>query len=156
LALTAGERARLVVDTMAKTKAIEHRRAALPHLAWRTVAEPHRHLDVLIGRQRFEEIVGLEDESDVPANGDEFLARHPRQAPVEERDCALLHRAQGADQADERRLARARGAGHHDQLSSTDFDAVLEQDLISRFPFPEIVIDPVDANDQLRLALRNA
>ena len=117
LTLAAGERARLVVDAMSETEPLEHVHAALSHLPCRATAELYSHLDVLVGRQRVEQIVGLENETEISAHVHELLARQAGEIAIEDPDGALLHRAQGTDQADESRLAGTRRSGHDHELS---------------------------------------
>jgi hypothetical protein len=87
----------------------------------RVAAQPgpdQRDLGVGPGRQVPEQVVVLEDEADdlaVVAVGGDLVQR-----------CAVDHDPAGgravqtADQGQERRLARARGAGEHDELAGLD------------------------------------
>src|SRR5215831_452049 len=111
---------------MPKAQAFEHRHASRAHLARRPATDLHRHLDVLVSRQRVEQIVRLENETDVAANCDKLLGRHPRQVSVEDLDCALLYRAQSTNEAKEGGLSGAGRPGHDNQLSRTDLDAIVE------------------------------
>ena len=68
-----------------------------------------RQEDVLLGRQRRDEVEGLEDEADVVAPGPgEVLLAQGGQLGVAEEDPAAGHRVQAGGAVHERRLARAR------------------------------------------------
>src|SRR6516162_7663855 len=75
---------------------------------------------------------------------------------AEELDCTLLHGAQGADEAEQRRLAGARRSGHDDQLPWINFDAIVKQYLVSGVSLAKIVIDPLDAHNGRGFDLGNA
>jgi hypothetical protein len=56
------------------------------------------------GAERVEQIVHLENEPDVASHGDEIAALRARQVAAENFDPSGLHRAQGANQGQQRRL----------------------------------------------------
>ena len=133
LPLAAGQRARLVVDAMAEPEPLQHRDAAAAHFRRRKLAgQLQRHLDVLVGRQRLEQIVHLEDEPDLAPHADQFARAEMRQVAAEHLEPALLQRAQRADQRQQRGLSGPGRAGHHDQLSGQDVEADVEQHLEAR------------------------
>src|SRR5262249_9729807 len=66
-------------------------------------------------------------------------------------DPARLHRPQRADQGQQGRLPGSGGAGHDDELTGFNLDAVVEQDLIARFAVAEEIIDVVDPYGRARL-----
>ena len=67
LPLAAGELVRLVEDAVAQAEVREQVADAGVGLGRRVILKLHRHADVLIRRQRVEQIVGLEDEADAAA-----------------------------------------------------------------------------------------
>ena len=61
-------------------------------------------------------------------------------------DRSFLHRPQRADEAKECRLARPRWTRHDHELSGTDFDGVLEENLVAQSAVGVAVVDPIDAD----------
>ena len=150
LALAARQHPRLIVDAVSKAEPVEDLGAAPAHRVRPFVAELHRHLDVFVGGQRVEQVMHLKDKADIAPDRDEFPRRQPRQIAAEDFDAAFLHRAQGADQGQERRLAGARGTGHHDQLARRNVDPVVEQHLVARHTLAVKVVEPVHHHDRRR------
>ncbi len=150
LALAAREQPRLVVDPMAEAEPLQELQAMPAPDLRRLVTKLLRHLDVFVGGQRLEQVVHLKDEADLAAHRDQIVRRQPPQVATQHRDPTLMHRAQGADQGQQRGLAGARGAGHHDELARRDLDPVVEQDLIARDTLAVIVVERVDRHDRRR------
>src|SRR5262245_24272444 len=94
----------------------------------------------------------LEDESDVAPYSHEFGAPQARQAAVQNFDSTGLHRSQRADQSQQGRLPGSRGAGHNDELTGFNLDAVVEQHLIARLALAKEITDVVDSHRRARLA----
>jgi hypothetical protein len=65
LLLTAGELARTVLHAVAESDGADH--VVDPLLVARIAAEHHRQADVLLGRERRDEVEGLEDEAHLGA-----------------------------------------------------------------------------------------
>ena len=152
LALAARQLARLVVDAGAEPEALQHGDAALAHLRARMAAgELQRHLHILVGGQRFEEIVHLEDKADVAPDMHEIAGGQPGEIMAHQVDPALLDRAQRADQGQQRGLPRARRAGHHHQLPGLDRKPDVEQHLVLCVALAVVKIDGVDPHHRVRL-----
>ena len=113
---------------------LEHRRGARARLArCERAVELCSHLDVLLGGQRVEQVVGLEYVADLPTHSGEDATLGTEQLGAEDPDAPGLGRAQRADQGQERRLARPRRPGDDHDLARSDLDAdVLEDGLAER------------------------
>ena len=152
LALSPRQRARLVLGTRAEPQALQHGDAALAHFRGRMAAgELQRHLHILVGGQRLEEVVHLEDKADVAPDAHQPARPEPGEIMAEDVDPALLQRAQRADQGQQCGLARARRAGHHHQLPGLDREPDVEQHLVLRVALAIGEIDAVDPHDRVRL-----
>ena len=64
-ALAAREKSRFVTDPVAEPEALQNVGAAPPYFIPRSISELRRHLDVLVGGKRVEQIVHLKDEANV-------------------------------------------------------------------------------------------
>ena len=138
---------RLVVEAMAEPEPVQHLDPELAHVRRRArPVELQGKLDVLVGAQRVEQIVHLKDEADAAPDPHQLARRERCQVLPQHLDPALLHRAQRADQGQHRGFARARGAGHHHQLSGRDVDMVVEQHLKPRVALAVEEIDGVGAH----------
>ncbi len=141
LALPAGQRPRPVVDPGAEPEPFQHRHPPLAHFGGGVIpGQLHRHLDVLVGGQRLEQIMHLKDEADVAAHPNQRIAGQLRQIVSEHLDASVLHAPQRPDQRQERRLPRPGRAGHHHELPGRHVETDIEQHLIARLAFavPEI------------------
>jgi hypothetical protein len=143
------KRARLAVDPVGEAEPFENGDPAPPHLARRAGADLHRHLDVLVGRQRVEQVVRLEDEPDVAPYRGQLAPAEMRQVAAQHLDLAALDRAQGADQRQEGGLAGAGGAAEDDALTRHNCHRDIEQDLVLRRAAAEGVVEAGDAHDDL-------
>ena len=144
LLLSARERPRLVVNAVAEPEAGEHLRAAGAVRLVVKREQLHRHLHVLQGRERLEQVVGLEDETQVSPQGNHFAGRGPVQFPPQHVQAAFLHRAQRADERQQRGLARARRAGHDDDLAAGHREVVVEEHLLLQLALAKIVLQLAD------------
>ena len=90
-----------------------------------------RQADVLDRVERAEQVVSLENETDLAAEAAEVVVVHPGQLVTEHLDGAAvrLELAKAADQGQERRLPRARLARHDDDLTGVEVEGVLAEDL---------------------------
>ena len=95
----------------------------------------------------FEQIVRLEDEADVAADRHQFGARQADEIVVEHADVAVLHRAQRADQTEQRRLAGPRGPRHDDKLARRDIEPIVEQNLVAGRALAEMMIEVRDLDE---------
>ena len=148
LALAAGELLRIaLVEARELDEVEELHRAAADFLARRpglARADLEAERDVLEHRHVAEERVGLEDEADVAV-----LHGLRRCVLVAEEDAAGGRRLEAGDEAEERGLARARGAEERDQLARLD----AHRDVVERRVAAEFLADVLDANIQARLPL---
>ena len=111
LVLAAGELRREVVEPLPHAQPGQDRLGPAVHLGDRPRLQRRGHAHVLDRRQRAEQVVELEDEADVPAQRHVPAPAQPGDVVAEHADLALLDAPQGADERQERRLARARRAG---------------------------------------------
>ena len=90
--------ARQVIDPVAEPDCFEHLDGAAPRLVTRNRSlELQPHLDVLAGRQRGEQVVRLEDETDVLSGFHERARARPVQLMPQHRQAAVLHGPEGSD-----------------------------------------------------------
>src|SRR6516225_3172170 len=108
--------------------------------------ELQRHAHILIGSQGGEQIVCLEDETDALADVHQLLGIEVGQVFADHLQRAFLDRPQAAAQGEQRGFSRSGRAGHDDNLAGHHFQVVLEQDLLARFPFAEIMAYPIDSD----------
>src|SRR5579883_3458371 len=141
---------RPVVDTVAKPELLEDFDAASAHLLRPLAAKLHGHFDIFVGAQRVEQVVHLKDKADVAPHSDKLARRQLRQFATEYRNAPRLDRTERSDQGQQRRLAGARGTGHHDQLGRLNFDAIVEQNLIARGPLAVEMVYPTDLHRRRR------
>ena len=90
----------------------------------------------------------LKNKTEISAHRHELLARQAGEIAIEDPDGALLDRAQGADEAEQGRLAGTRRSRHDDELPRADLNAVAKQHLVSRFAFAVMVIEALHVNDR--------
>ena len=102
-----------------------------------------------MGGQGIEQVVGLKNEADLAANRDELPLAQPGELLAHQPDASLLHGAQGPDQGQQSGLARARGAGHDDQLAGVKVEVVVVQDLLAGLALTEPVIHVPHRDDRL-------
>jgi hypothetical protein len=135
LTLAARELARVLVQVLAEADRLEHGAGAGADRA-PACARLHqeRHLDVLVRRERLDQVVGLENEADLlPHRFEHGLAR-AAELLTEHRERAVLRRAERPDQREQRRLPAPRRAGHDHNLALGDVDRDVEEDLLLQAP----------------------
>ena len=103
-----------------------------------------RHLHVLQGGERLEQVVGLEDKAQLASQVDQSAGRGPVQFASQHLQAALLHGAQRADERQQRGFARAGGAGHDDDFAAGHVEVVVEEHLLLQVALAEIVLQVVD------------
>ena len=124
LLLPARELAREVVHALREPheaqRGLHVRRAAPPPRSGR---QQQRQLDVAIGREHGDQVVGLEHEAHVArAPGGELAARHRRDLVAGHADGAGARHVQAAEQVEQRRLARSARAHEGDELARADVE----------------------------------
>jgi hypothetical protein len=113
------------------------------------------HAHVLKGRERFEQVVPLENEADHLPHPDPLLLSHAHQravtlpGDVPDFDVALLEGTEAADQREHGCLAAAGRATHDNELTRLQGQVVVEQHLGAGFPGPVIVVDGADTEQRL-------
>ena len=128
----------MVVQALAEADGLEQPVPA-PLFGSRVAAVERSESITFCGRgERVEQVVGLEDVADVPADRSS-AARCAAQLLAEDPHAALLRRAQRADQRQHRRLARARGPGHDDDLAGAGSRRDVEQICRRSAPAVEVV-----------------
>src|SRR5262249_22976265 len=103
-----------------------------------------RHLHVLAGAERGQQVVGLEDEPDVAPHAlEQAFAPAPQLAP-QDAQAAVLGGAQPGHEGEERGLPRARGPGHDHDLPRPDLGGDVEEDLPAQGPVAVVMVDLLD------------
>ena len=155
LLLPARHLAGKVVHAVPQPHLLEQLDAALPRLAPTDGGvDVEGHLDVLARGERVEQVVGLEDESDVAAHLHHRLRAGAAQLLVQNAEAAVLHRAQGADQSQEGRFSRTGGPRADDDLAREYLRRDVEQDLLPELPLAEVVIQVADRDQWFHMETR--
>ena len=94
----------------------------------RYAAVEEGRLHVLLHRELGDQVEGLEDEADAPvAQRGELRVVEARDLPAVEEIVAARGAVQAAEDAEQRRLARPRGAHHRHRLAGRDLEAHVAQ-----------------------------
>src|SRR5579862_1933409 len=109
----------------------------------------HRHLDVLAGGQRVEQVVMLKDVADLPPHTHEIGLGGVAQLVPEHAQASGLRGAERADQREERRLPRPRRPGEDDDLPRLDGERYLVENLLAERAAPVVVADPIDDDERV-------
>jgi hypothetical protein len=144
LLLPAGERFGFVVDAVPKPEPREQRSDPAFGDHGIEAHEFRGHVDVLIGGERLEQVVGLEDEPHFLSQPHDEIAVGAVEFVPEDAQAPFLNRAERADEREERRFPRARRAGHDHDFAAADFEVVLEQGLLAELAFAEVVVEARD------------
>ena len=105
-----------------------------------SVEQFQRHLHVLQGGERLEQVVGLEDEAQLAPQGDQLAGRGAVQLAPQHLQAALLHGAERADERQQRGFARAGRAGHDDDFAAGHVEIVVEEHLLLQLALAEVML----------------
>ena len=152
LALAAGEPLGGVVDPVAELELREQPAGALGGLARGEIGQIEGHADVLLGRQRAEQVVGLVDEPDLPPEGHHLRRREVVDVVAEDRHLPLLHRAERPDERQEGRLPAARRASQDRDLPPGENHVDVEEGLLAQLAGAKEMVDAEDRHRRRRSA----
>ena len=145
LALAAGQLVRPLAGVLAEADGFEHRVGLARQVGARG---PPRHaqaqLHVLRGAERAEQVVLLEDEADALPDVLERRAPGAVEPVAEHAQRAFLRRPQGANQREQRGLARTRRARDDHDLACRDRGRHVEQDLAAQRALAIVVAEVFD------------
>uniref|UniRef100_J2K6A4 6-pyruvoyl-tetrahydropterin synthase n=1 Tax=Streptomyces auratus AGR0001 TaxID=1160718 RepID=J2K6A4_9ACTN len=150
LLLTAGELCGVLVRLGADTDPVEQRAGLLRRCRLVGPADlglPQHH--VLEHRLVREEVERLEDHADIGAQPGQLAALLRQRLPVD-RDAAGVDGLQAVDRAAERRLARARGPDHDDDLTAVD----RQVDVLEHVQRAEVLVHVVQHDQPVRCGRR--
>src|SRR5204862_992208 len=106
-----------------------------------------RHLDVLAGRQRRQQIVGLKNETDVPPHVRECQGIGVTKFLFQREQTAFLNGAKSPCQRQQRCLARSRRTRIDHYFARKNVGGNVEEDLLSQSSRTEIVIHSANADE---------
>ena len=123
LFLAAGQFGRAVPGAVGKTDECQRRAGAAQPLGGRQVGQQQRQLDIALGGQHRQQVVGLEDEADVArAPAGEIGVAQPVDRQALDLDAARGRPVEAADQVEERALARSGRPHQRDVVTAGDVE----------------------------------
>lgn len=113
--------------------------------------QPKRHLDILAGGQERQQVVGLENVTNLPAHLVLDIKGCIAQFLGKDTKVSLLNRPQRADERKKCALSRTTGPGDQHDLTRIDFEFYVVEDELARNTIPVGMMQPGDGNDGLHV-----